>query len=255
MNAPSQMYEIAKLLVLPPTSLVVLVLAGWVARRWFPRAGHAVIWLGVGLLYAISTPLVSNLLSRAAEAPPGPRLEALAAYQADAIVILSAGMERDQPEYGGETVDHRTLVRMRYGARVQRATELPVLVTGGLLKHRSTPVAVAMQRSLIEDFRIPVKWVEPRSRTTAENAAFSAAILKPEGVTRIILVTHAMHMRRSQAVFEAAGLEVVPAPTGFTADLIFDLQAFLPSASSLEESHVAAYELIGSIWYFVSGQL
>ena len=39
--------------------------------------------------------------------------------------------------------------------------------------------------------------------------------LEAAGVRRILLVTHAMHMKRARDAFEAAGLEVVPAPTAW----------------------------------------
>ena len=60
-----------------------------------------------------------------------------------------------------------------------------------------------------------MKWVESRSLDTRENAARSAEILLPAGARRIVLVTHAAHMRRSVEAFERAGFTVIPAPTAF----------------------------------------
>ena len=51
------------------------------------------------------------------------------------------------------------------------------------------------------------------SLTTAENAIFSAAILQPRGIKKIILVTDAPHMLRSLLVFRANGFEVIPRTT------------------------------------------
>ena len=72
-----------------------------------------------------------------------------------------------------------------------------------------------MKTALEEDFRQPVKWVESRSLDTRENAARSAEILLPAGARRIVLVTHAAHMRRAVEAFEHAGFTVIPAPTAF----------------------------------------
>ena len=57
--------------------------------------------------------------------------------------------------------------------------------------------ADAMATALRDDFGVPVKWTEGKSRNTAENAAFSAALLRPDAVRRVLLVTDAMHMPRS----------------------------------------------------------
>lgn len=50
--------------------------------------------------------------------------------------------------------------------------------------------------------------------TAGENARFSAAILAPLGVTRILLVTDAFHMPRARRAFAIAGLDPIAAPTG-----------------------------------------
>jgi uncharacterized SAM-binding protein YcdF (DUF218 family) len=96
---------------------------------------------------------------------------------------------------------------------------------------------------------VHVTWREDRSRDTAENAAFSATMLRAAGVRRILLVTDAMHMARASAAFERAGLEVVSAPTMFFSQQPLTLAACLPSAEGLRRSWYAIYELVGLVWY------
>jgi uncharacterized SAM-binding protein YcdF (DUF218 family) len=96
---------------------------------------------------------------------------------------------------------------------------------------------------------VPVKWLEGRSRDTAENAAFSAAILRADGVKRILLVTDAMHMPRASAVFARAGMDVVSAPTLFFGRQPLSIHAWIPSAEGMRRSWYATYELIGIVWY------
>ena len=81
----------------------------------------------------------------------------------------------------------------------------------------SYPEALMMSDSLKQDFGIAPLWLEDRSENTEQNALYSAAILKEAGIKQIILVTHAAHMRRALAYFQASGLHVVPAPTAFLA--------------------------------------
>jgi uncharacterized SAM-binding protein YcdF (DUF218 family) len=108
-----------------------------------------------------------------------------------------------------------------------------------------------MAAALREDFGVPVKWVEGRSRDTGENAAFSAALLRADGVNRILLVTDAMHMPRARTAFERAGLDVVSAPTIFFSRQPLPWYAWVPSAEGMRRSWYAIYELIGIVWYKV----
>jgi uncharacterized SAM-binding protein YcdF (DUF218 family) len=103
-----------------------------------------------------------------------------------------------------------------------------------------------MRESLQQEFNVPVRWVEAQSRNTRENARASAAMLKADGVTHVLLVMHAFDVRRAQAEFEAAGLQVVPAPTG---EYQLDPQPptigdFMPNARAMVDSYYACYELL-----------
>ncbi|MGG6295552.1 YdcF family protein [Leptolyngbya sp. AN02str] len=51
---------------------------------------------------------------------------------------------------------------------------------------------------------------ESCSRTTEENAEFTAAVLKPKGVQSILLVTDPTHIMRSFLTFRSFGFQVVP---------------------------------------------
>ena len=106
-----------------------------------------------------------------------------------------------------------------------------------------------MAQVLREDFRTDVRWVEADSATTAENAIFSARLLKPAGVQTVLLVTDAMHMPRARRAFERAGLRVVAAPTVFRAWGPLSVSSFLPSPDALASSYYAVYEWIGLAWY------
>jgi uncharacterized SAM-binding protein YcdF (DUF218 family) len=110
-------------------------------------------------------------------------------------------------------------------------------------------LADAMAAALHEDFGVPVKWLESRSRDTAEDAACSAEMLHKDGVRRILLVTDAMHMPRARLAFERAGFDVVSAPTMFFSDQVRSPGAWIPSAEGMRRSWYATYELLGIAWY------
>jgi len=173
---------------------------------------------------------------------------------AQAIVVLAAGRLAHAPEYGGNDIpDYIALARLRYAARLHRETGLPVLVSGGnrSADGRLAAKAVGMAHALRDDFATPVQWLETESNNTAENAAFSAKILKQSGVNRILLVTDAMHMPRSVRVFTQSGLDVIPAPTMFFSLDPITFFHFMPSAEGLRRSYYAIYEWIGIAWYWM----
>jgi len=84
---------------------------------------------------------------------------------------------------------------------------------------------------------------------TAENARFSAAILKDAGLTTIVLVTHATHMPRAMALFTAAGLAMIPAPTGFPQTVDVLPADLIPRMAALDQSQEAIYELLAGLWH------
>lgn len=230
---------LVRALVLPPTGPLLVALAGVALWRRHPRTGRALAALGVVVLLALATPAVGVLLLRTLDiAPP---LDLARAHGAQAIVVLGGGIRPGAAEYGGDTLGRLTLERVRYGARVARATGLPVLVTGGM--RRSGPSEAALMRRALEDeFGVRVRWVEEGSRNTHENARLSAALLGPEGVRKVVLVAHSMDLPRAAAEFAAAGLEVVPAPTLIPVPQIDSFLDFVPSLGGLTASHYALYE-------------
>lgn len=240
---PVLLKTVLKALVLPPAGPLLVALAGilWWRRR--PRLGRALAALGVLSLLALCLPVVAMLLLRAVEvAPPVDWREA---RSAQAIVILGGGVRRAAPEYGGDTLARLTLERVRYGALVAKTTQLPVLVSGGAV-FGGTPEALLMRDALKNEFGVDVRWAEDGSRTTRENAQHSAALLRAEGITRVVLVAHSFDMRRAIPEFAQVGLAVVPAPTLVTTAHFEGLADFLPSLSALQGSYYALYELLAN---------
>lgn len=152
-------------------------------------------------------------------------------------------------EYGGDTVKPFTLERLRYGARLARQLKKPVLVTGGAPDGPGETEGQIMRTVLEREFRVPVRWVEDRSRNTRENALFSATLLGEAGIRRIYLVTHGWHLARAMPEFRKAGFQVVPAGTGYKLHGDVELFDFIPNAQALLNSYLASHEWIGRVWY------
>lgn len=250
--------NILSALVLPPLGPLVLVALGLLLLGRHPRLGRAVAWGGLAVGVVMMMPATVGQLVNALEDIPVVEPGRLAGADADAIVILSGGLRDYAPEYGGPTVNRITLERVRYGARLARQSGLPVLVSGGTPSRQAGALGPRegqlMKAVLEEDFRVPVRWVENRSRDTRQNADFSAGMLRQSGVKRIVLVTHAAHMRRSVEAFEHAGLEVIPAPTAFFGGhgKHDNPQPSLPGINSAYAGGYAAHEWAGILAYRLS---
>jgi uncharacterized SAM-binding protein YcdF (DUF218 family) len=234
---------LARAFVLPPTGPLLIAIAGLLllGRRW--NAGRIIAWTGVLLLLALSTPVVAFLLSSAVNRFPAFELDN--ARSAQAIVILGGGVRRHAAEYGGDTLGHLTLERVRYGAYVARATKLPVLVTGGSV-FGGEPEAKLMRTALEREFSVPVRWAETESRNTHENAVLSARILVAAHLERVILVAHSFDMPRAKAEFAAQGIEAIPAPTGIPDNTVETPLDLLPSLGALQASYLALYEILAN---------
>ena len=240
---PIWVKAVLKVIVLPPCGPLLVSLTGLAIIRRRPRMGRVLAVFGILALLALSLPAVAWLLVRALY--DGPVFEVDQARTSQAVVIWGGGI-RHAPEWGGDTMNRLTLERVRFGARVARLTGLPVLVSGGST-YGGTPEAVLMADALRNEFGIAVRWQEPASRTTAENATRTAGILRANGISRVILVTHSFDVPRAAAEFASQGIETVPAATHVPARQLDSYTDFMPSVGALQESYYALYEILADV--------
>lgn len=236
-------------LLLPPGCFIILIVLGLLTRGRRGSSGFLVLAF-VGL-YALSVPITAQSLMSLLETYPPLTIRDIDSSRAEAIVVLGAG-RYGAPEYTGESVNAFALERLRYGVRLHRLTDLPIIVSGGDPLNEGSSEASLMKQALQIDFQMKQVRTEGASRNTAENAFFTRQLLDELGMKRVYLVTHAFHMPRAVQMFEQAGVHVIPAPLHFLSlrsDDASDLVAWLPTTKVLERSYIALHELLGKQWY------
>ena len=96
-------------------------------------------------------------------------------------------------------------------------------------------------------------YMEPRPRTTFEDALYTAALLKPKPSERWLLVTTAMHMPRAVGCFRVAGFQVEPYQVAYiTGGPPFAF--FLTGSIALFQLDRAVKEWIGLVAYRLMGK-
>ena len=243
-----------KTFLLPPAlQLLMLLVAACLWWRSRVIAGLLAILAWISLLL-FSLPIVSSGLFYWLEAPyfaqyQSSRQPILA--DAQAIVVLGGGRQRHPPEYADDQLGYHALWRIRYGVKLAKALELPLIVSGGTVyPYETLSEAQIATRLLAEDYGFTEVIQEGASRNTWQNAENTAALAAQQNINKVILVTHAYHMRRSQLAFDRAGLDTIPMPTGFySTDVDGWWDSWLPQAQALYNSQLAIHEYLGLLAY------
>ncbi len=246
--------QLIKAIIFPPGIFIVLILIAMWLINHHTRAAKRVLAFTAATLYLLSLPIVAEILMTPLEPYPALSRDAIQKSSAKAIVVLSAGRSRHSEEYDDKDVSgDYSFGRLKYGAKLHRLSQLPILITGGLGDDDKPPLAELMAKDLADSFNISAKWQETKSSNTAENAAFSFEILRKEGIKEIFLVTDAWHMPRAVYIFEKQGFVVTPAPTRFNGlnEGSFDIEfsSILPSTKALMKSYFSMHEILGLVWY------
>ncbi|MDJ0789206.1 MAG: YdcF family protein [Myxococcota bacterium] len=239
----------------PLTTPLTWVFALGLFSLWRSRRSPAAPWLlaTLALLWVHSAEIVVR--------PVIARIESThlrtSAPQGDAIVVLGGysapALYPDSPPEFNTATD-----RIVEGIHLLARNAAPRLVLSGAssaVVQRDEPEARRIARWLeslgIERDRLVLESV---SRSTAENATETARLAAGLGIEKVVLVTSALHMRRAVGCFEKAGLEVVPHPVDHIARRVgFGPRAVMPSEIWLLHARKLWKEILGSVWYALTG--
>ena len=254
------MYRLVVDLLHPFRLLFLLSLLG-VVGLWYRRreCRRRLLLLTVPFvaLTLLCTPAVGYLALGSLEwqYPPLARRPA----DTEAIVVLAGGTLTPYAYRARAQLAPNSVFRCLHAVEVYRqGPRRPIVVSGGEVDEVSPGIthARAMRDFLVELGIAPSDIIEEdRSRTTAENAAESAKILRDRGVRRVVLVTEATHMPRAMRAFRKQGVEAVASGCHYRSTrLRLDPFEFLPSPTAASKCQEAFHEWLGLAWYLLRGR-
>ena len=231
---------------MPIIVVILLILIGRYKKR------HSLIYFAIALLYILSTPIISNAFFKLVESDQHRKCIA-SIEQADAIVVLS-GMLSIHEIDGEEYIDWGDPDHFFEGVELMKTGKAPNLIfTGAKMpwgKSSRTEGAVLTDYAI--HYGIPSNqiFVSDLVNNTADEAT---AVKKMALGNKIILVTSAFHMPRTQMLFKKEGSKVVTYPVDFkslTTDSVTFMH-YLPDVGSLVKTELGMSELMGRLYYWL----
>lgn len=258
--------KLLPLFVYPLGLACILIFLAVISNNVRGRSKTFII-LALLILWLSSTSGISNLLARNLEwryKPP----EVIPS--GEVIVLLGGGTESAAFPRSGVEINGAG-DRVLYAAQLYKEGKAPlILLSGGeitwLNDGSATPAEDMAEILTLMDVPLEALIIEDRSRNTYENALYAKELLVEKGINKILLVTSAMHMPRSVALFEAQGFEVTPLPVDYSVVenesvegqngvLVTKILNIIPNASNLALTTNALKEYLGSFIYQLQGWL
>jgi uncharacterized SAM-binding protein YcdF (DUF218 family) len=241
------LHKILPIFVLPIMLIIIVILIGLLKNK------KKLIYIAIGVLYIISTPIFSNNFFKLVEGSEY-RKPISAIDSANAIVVLSGILEINEVE-DSTYIEWGDPDRFFGGIALFKAGKAQKLVfTGGKMpwdKAKKTEGAVLKEYAISNGIPSEKIFVTKDVENTADEAVAVKELISPS--KRIILVTSAYHMHRAKRLFEKQGFEVFACKVdyktaGKSAITVMD---FLPSAGNLGLTETGIRENIGRLLYLI----
>jgi uncharacterized SAM-binding protein YcdF (DUF218 family) len=238
-------------------AILCLLIATYLLLRKKTRSAVRFQVAGLLLLLVPATGYFSEALIAPLESVyPTRKIEEFS--EADLIVVLggTSGAVRG-PRLEAEEMN---------GARLQTAVRLfragkgkAIVVSGGSYRVAGEEFRTEAQdmSDILVGLGVPRSAIimEPNSRNTFENAAFTAKLLRERSENRVLLVTSALHLPRAAALFRRQGVEATAVPCSFLGGSNFGVISGLkPAPLHLQRTESAIKEYVGRLAYWVMGR-
>lgn len=250
-----------------PVGLSILLLLLAIILRNKKRAALGITILALAVLFFAGNRYISYMLAKTLEWQYLPPMDISGA---DVAVVLGGATEADFYPRSGVEVNAAGDRVLYAGVLYQQGKVKQILLSGGNVdwmdSEQSTPAREMGKILTLMAVPEDAMWLQDRSVNTHEDAVYSSEILREKGIKKIYLITSAMHMPRSVALFRKQGIEVIPVPVDYTVtqagmDTLFNgsweskLINLFPTASGLSLTTNVMKEYIGYFIYGLQGWL
>ncbi len=241
------LHKILPIFVLPIMVFIIVIFIGLIKNK------KKLIYIAIGVLYIISTPIFSNNFFKLVEGNEY-RKPISTIDSADAIVVLSGMLEIN--EVGDSTyVEWGDPDRFYGGIELFKAGKAQKLVfTGGKMpwdKAKKTEGEVLKKYAMSNGIPSEKILVTKNVENTADEAVAVKELISPS--RKIILVTSAYHMYRAKRLFEKQGFEVILFKVDYRSvrneEIV--IMDFFPDADSIKLTETGIREIIGRLFYLI----
>ena len=243
------------LLVYPFNVVQLLLFLGLLFRLFRrPRTAWSIVILSIFVLGIFSSP-ISVMLYRQHERTYLP-LPIDKIPVAGAIVLLAGDVGIPLwPRIESQLTGNRAL----HAFRLYHSGKAPiVIISGGNVFPQEGVLAEAeYTRGILQSWGIPKSAIllETTSRNTQQNAIYTSELLDQLEIDKILLVTTAIHMPRAVATFLQKGVDVIPAPSGYSVvgtkrPVILE---WWPKLGNMNKAQAYIHEVLGMQIYRLRG--
>jgi uncharacterized SAM-binding protein YcdF (DUF218 family) len=257
--------KLIPLLLYPLGLACVLILVSLILVWKRPRLASTLLTLSLLILWIGSNGWTATWLVRSLEWQNLPPADL---PTAEAIVVLGGATKPQvtpRPWVDVSEAGDRVL----HAIRLYQMGKAPlIIVSGGRIDWKgSGPSESGDITKMMTTFGVPASVIlqDPTSLNTYQNAVNVKQILQARNIQRVLLVTSALHMPRSLAIFRKQGINAIAAPTDFqvteqdlqelsssTEAIILNL---MPDADRLATISRALKEYLGLVVYRLRGWL
>ncbi|SHH73926.1 ElyC/SanA/YdcF family protein [Ferrimonas marina] len=227
-------------LLLPVPLACLLMLAGGLCWRRWPRLGRTLLLAGPVYLLLLSFSPLSTALANSLEQ----RYPVFDINQpVDYVLVLGSAHHSDPDRTAVQQLSAIGLKRLSEGVRIWQANPQATLVVSGYSGQDAVPHARILRQAAIE-LGVPAQQIVAleQARDTREEARATQLLV---GDGQAALVTSATHMHRSMLSYQRMGMTPVAAPTDFIAT---PTHPWYLTAGNLWTSQRALHEYLGLLW-------
>jgi uncharacterized SAM-binding protein YcdF (DUF218 family) len=243
-----------------PVWILIILAVGtvWLWRRPGAR-GPRLYFAAAGIGYwFLMSPIGAGLLVSGLGRGLTPIASRDQAGHADVVVVLGGGAST--AIVGGEVggaLSFPSLLRALEGARVFKLIGARTLIVSGGIPRpdRQVQTESELLRDIVVKAGVPPSAVvqESQSKSTRDQVRFIGPILRDHQSRQFVLVTSPMHMRRSLAVFRAAGFDPVASVAPVRSEHVVQPRWLIPNDGSFALSDAALYDYIALLYYWSRG--